>query len=449
VTSPSPALLTDLYELTMLAAYFEERMEATAVFSLFVRRLPERRNYLLACGVDAVLSFLEAMHFDQPALEYLESLRRFSPAFLRWLEDFRFTGDVSAVPEGTPLFAREPILEVSAPIGQGQLAETFVMNQVHLQTLMASKAARVVQAAQGRPVVDFGVRRMHGIDAGLKAPRAFYIAGVSATSHVAAGQLYGLPLSGTLAHSYIQAHDDEYEAFRSFARVHPDTVLLVDTYDSRQGVAKVVQLARELGPDFHVSAVRLDSGDLLEESIAARRILDDAGLTNVAIVASGNLNEDEIARLVAAGAPIASFGVGTEMGISRDVPAIDIVYKLVEYGGRGRVKLSPGKEVLPGRKQIFRIERDGLAEGDVIGRHDESLAGRPLLRPVMKNGVRLPAGVVTLADTRAHAVAEMERLPPHIRALEPARPPHQVDVSAALEADAERVRRDYAVGSGL
>ncbi len=238
----SPALFTDLYELTMLQAYFEEDMAGRAAFSLFVRRLPERRNYLLACGLEDVLAFLETLRFDEAALAYLDGLGRFSSRFLAWLRDLRFTGDVHAVPEGTPVFANEPILEIEAPIAEAQLVETFVINQVHLQTVLASKAARVVDAAAGRIVVDFGLRRIHGIDAGLKSARAFHVAGVQATSNVAAGQRYGLKVAGTMAHSYIQAHDDEYEAFRAFARLYPDTVLLVDTYDTLAGVRKVVDL---------------------------------------------------------------------------------------------------------------------------------------------------------------------------------------------------------------
>ena len=437
----SPGLLTDLYELTMLQAYFEEQMRDIAVFSLFVRRLPEHRNYLLACGLDDVLSFLEALRFDDDALTYLESLGLFSKPFLRYLQEFRFTGDVYAVPEGTPVFPPEPILEVAAPIPEAQLVEAFVMNQIHLQTVLASKAARVVEAAQGREVVDFGLRRMHGIDAGLKAARAFHIAGVSSTSNVAAGQAYGLRVAGTLAHSYIQAHDDEYEAFRAFARVYPETVLLVDTYDTLKGVRKVVDLAHELGPEFRVSAVRLDSGDLGALAFATRRILDDAGLQRVGIFASGSLNEDEIARLVAAGAPINGFGVGTDMGVSRDAPALDIAYKLVEYAGRGRLKLSPGKAILPGRKQIFRVQRDDLADHDVLGRYDDRLQGRPLLQAMMTKGARLPTSHESLDDARARARRELNRLPTRIRSLEPAQPAYRVDVSAALAAERDTLQR--------
>jgi nicotinate phosphoribosyltransferase len=441
----SPVLLTDLYELTMLQAYFEEQMREVAVFSLFVRRLPERRNYLLACGLDDVLAFLEMLRFDRAALDYLDSLGLFSKPFLRHLEQLRFTGDVYAVPEGTPVFANEPLVEVEAPIAEAQLVEAFVMNQIHMQTVLGSKAARVVAAAGGRQVVDFGLRRMHGTDAGLKAARAFHIAGVHATSNVAAGQAYGLRVAGTLAHSYIQAHDDEYEAFRAFARVYPNTVLLVDTYDTLAGVHKVVDLARELGSSFHVSAVRLDSGDLGDLAFNARRILDKAGLHRVTIFASGGLNEEEISRLVAAGAPIDGFGVGTDMGVSRDAPSLDIAYKLVEYGGRPRMKLSTGKVLLPGRKQIFRVERDGMADHDVLGRRDDQRYGRPLLRRVMAGGQRSSEGQVTLEEARMHAKAEIDRLPSRVRGLEPASPPYAVDLSPALAHDLDELRHQHRI----
>jgi nicotinate phosphoribosyltransferase len=442
----SPVLFTDLYELTMLQAYFEERMCDVAVFSLFVRRLPARRNYLLACGLDDVLAFLETLRFDEAALAYLDSLGRFSDAFLHSLAQLRFTGDVFAVPEGTPIFANEPLVEIEALISEAQLVEAFVMNQIHLQTVLASKAARVVDAARGRQVVDFGLRRTHGTDAGLKAARAFHIGGVHATSNVAAGQAYGLRVAGTLAHSYIQAHDDEYEAFRAFARLYPDTVLLVDTYDTLAGVRKVIDLARELGPRFRISGVRLDSGDLGDLAFKARRMFDDAGLQRVTIFASGGLNEDEIARLVAAGAPIDGFGVGTDMGVSRDAPSLDIAYKLVEYAGRARVKLSTGKALLPGRKQIFRVERDGMADHDVLGRRDDRQSGRALLQQVMAGGQRCPAGRVTLDQARAHARGEIDGLPPRVRRLEPASPPYAVELSPALTSDREALGRQHMSG---
>lgn len=435
----SPALLTDLYELTMLQAYFEERLVDRAVFSLFVRRLPERRNYLLACGQDEALAALERLRFDDAALRYLGSLGLFSEAFLRHLAGFRFSGDVYAVPEGTPVFANEPIMEIAAPIGEAQLVESIVMNQIHLQTMLASKAARVVRAAAGREVVDFGFRRMHGTDAALKAARAFSIAGVRATSNVAAGQAYGLKLSGTMAHSYIQAHDTEPEAFRAFAALYPGTVLLVDTYDTLDGIRRVIELVRSQG-DIRVGAVRLDSGDLSGLAVAARQLLDEAGLAAIKIFASGDLNEDRIAQLVASGVPIDAFGVGTQMGTSRDAPSLDMVYKLVEYAGRGRVKLASGKPVLPGPKQVFRVERDGVATRDVIGRRDEPSSGRPLLAPVMLAGSRI-SPPLALDEIRARARVETDRLPERLRDLEPAAPPYAVDLSATLASDRDACPR--------
>ena len=432
------ALFTDLYELTMLQAYFDEGMTGDAVFSLFVRRLPERRNFLLACGLDSVLEYLEALRFEAADITYLASLGKFSNAFLDGLRDLRFTGDVYAVPEGTPVFANEPILEIVAPLPQAQLIETFIMNQIHLQTLLASKAGRVVSAASGRSVVDFAARRIHGTDAALKAARAFYVAGAEATSNVLAGRLYGLPVSGTMAHSYVQSHESEAEAFRAFTNLYPDTVLLVDTYDTLGGVQKVIELARELGEDFRVRAIRIDSGDMAALAKKARAMFDAAGLERIGIFASGGLDEDAVAALLASGAPIDGFGVGSAMGVSRDVPDLDIAYKLCEYGGKGRVKLASGKPVLPGRKQVFRVEVGGRAVRDVIARADEELPGKPLLERVMAGGERLPAGMASVEDARRHARESVGRLPEPLRAIVPAEP-YPVTVSPALRAFQEAV----------
>jgi nicotinate phosphoribosyltransferase len=426
------ALFTDLYELTMAQAYFDEGMTDDAVFSLFVRRLPRQRNFLLACGLDSVLDYLENLHFDEDALAYLGSIGKFSDRFLAHLRDFRFSGTVYAVPEGTPVFANEPILEIVAPLSEAQIIETFVMNQIHVQTVLSSKAQRVVMAAEGRPVIDFGSRRTHGIDAALKAARAFYIGGVAATSNVLAGKVYQVPVAGTMAHSYIQAHADEREAFRRFVRLYPETVLLVDTYDTLEGVRRVIELANTLGEQFKVSAVRLDSGDLLVLSREVRGLLDQAGLGKVEIFASGGLDEDKVAQLVSSGAPIDGFGVGTSMGVSKDAPDLDIAYKLCEYAGVGRLKLSPGKPILPGRKQIFRVSENGNDMHDVVAKADEHLPGRPLLEAVMRNGERLAAGRVDLESARAHASQQIAGLPDHIRAITPAEPPYPVEVSPEL-----------------
>lgn len=426
------ALFTDFYELTMIQAYLEEGMTADSVFSLFVRRLPGRRNFLLACGLDTILDYLENLRFSERDIDWLAALDRFSPRFLDWLAGFRFTGEVRAMPEGTPFFANEPVLEISAPLPEAQLVETFVINQIHLQSVLATKAWRVVTAAAGRPVVDFGARRIHGLDAALKAARAFTIAGVSATSNVLAGRRYGIPVAGTMAHSYVQAHDDEREAFEAFIRLYPDTVLLVDTYDTLEGVRRVIELAHMPGEKFRVHAVRLDSGDLLALSLEARRLLDEAGLADVGIFASGGLDEEVIAALMNAGAPIDGFGVGTAMGVSRDAPDLDMAYKLCEYNGTGRLKLSAGKPVLPGRKQVFRV---GGAEGDerdIIARAGEALPGRPLLAPVMRGGRRLAASQVELDEARHYAQAQVARLPEAVRGLDPADPPWEVSVSPAL-----------------
>lgn len=424
-------LFTDLYELKMLEAYLREGMAGEAVFSLFVRRLPPQRNFLLACGLETVLDYLEHVRFEEADLAYLESLGFFSKRLLDSLRAFRFEGDVRAVPEGTPVFANEPILEIRAPIAQAQLVETFVTNQIHLQTLLASKAARVVLAAQGRAVVDFGARRMHGVDAALKAARAFYIAGVVSTSNVLAGQRYGLPVAGTMAHSYVQAHDDERDAFRAFAETYADTTLLVDTYDTLEGVRHVIALARELGEAFKVAAVRLDSGDLADLARQSRKLLDAAGLERVKIFASGGLDEHAVAKLVE-DAPVDAFGVGTSMGVSADKPDLDIVYKLAEYAGRGRLKLATDKPVLPGAKQVFRFERDGETVRDVIARAGEQSDGRPLLECVMRGGKRVESTRRTLAQARDHARAEIERLPASLRALEQAAHAYPVEVSASL-----------------
>lgn len=442
VTDDNVALFTDQYELAMVQAYWREEMFDDAVFSLFVRRLPDNRNYLLACGLADALRYLEELRFEQEALEHLASMDEFDEAFLRWLGDLRFTGAVRAVPEGMPLFPDEPLLEVSAPLPQAQLVETFLMNQIHHQTVVASKAARVVEAAAGGSVVDFGIRRMHGTDAGMKAARAFHVAGVTATSNVLAGRVYGVPVTGTMAHSYVQAHDSEMDAFRAFVRLYPDTILLVDTYDTLEGTRKVVELARALGDDFRVRGIRLDSGDLAELAFRTREILDEAGLDDVGIFASGGLDEYEIRKLRDRGAPIVGFGVGTGMGVSRDAPSLDIAYKLTSYAGKGRLKLSSGKGILPGRKQIFRQEEGGAVVRDILSLADEAQPGRPLMVTVMEGGVRLEPGREKLDEMRRRARVELDALPARIRSIEPANPPYEVVISPALREYRDRIAEE-------
>jgi nicotinate phosphoribosyltransferase len=433
-------LFADLYELTMLRAFGECGMEEEAVFSLFVRTMPADRNLLIACGLDDVLAKIERFRFSPADIDYLRSLGMFSRECLDGLGQFRFHGDVYAMAEGTPFFPDEPILEVVAPIGQGQILETLILNQIGLQTILASKAHRVVTAASGRQVVDFGARRAQGFDAALKGARAFAIAGVGGTSLLAAGERYGIPVVGTMAHSFIEAFASEAEAFAAMARIYPGTVLLVDTYDSLQGVRNVVALAKNLGSDCRLTGIRLDSGDLDGLSRAARAMLDEAGLGRLKIVASGGLTEARIDALVRAGAPIDIFGVGTDMSVSTDAPSLDIAYKLTEYAGVGRMKLSSLKSTMPGRKQVFRQEVDGIAVQDSLACADESCAGTPLLQQVMRRGARLSPPAAGLSAARDQAVRLIGQMPPEFRAFAPAGRAFPVVVSDRLRGKTQALR---------
>ncbi len=440
----SEALFTDLYELTMAEAYLALGMDQPAVFELFFRRLPASRNFAIAAGLADALDYLERMKFDADDLDYLRSKGLCSDALLDRLRTFRFAGDVYAVPEGTPVFPNEPVLQVVAPLLEAQLVETYLMNQIHFQSLIATKAARVVHAAAGRTVVDFGSRRAHGTDAALKVARASYLAGVSGTSNVLAGKHYGIPVFGTMAHSYVQAHADELAAFQHFAEIHPNTTLLVDTYDTLQGVRNVIALAKRLGDHLNVSAIRLDSGDLAELSIEARRMLDDAGLKHLTIFASSGLDEFEIRQLLDRGAPIDGFGVGAKLAISSDSPELDFAYKLVEYAGEPRTKLSAGKFIYPRQKQVFRQTDDHILTSDTIGLHDERLPGYPLLQPVMKQGRRLQEPL-SLDRIRSYTAQQLNLLPASLLRLDPAGEPYRVDISPTLQAQADAVHASHSV----
>ncbi|HJM76665.1 MAG TPA: nicotinate phosphoribosyltransferase [Dehalococcoidia bacterium] len=437
-SGPDSALFTDLYELRMARSYFERGMLGQAVFDLSVRSLPRERNYLVAAGLDDALRYLEDFSFSDAALQQLAEMGEFPDEIVEQFGATRFTGDVYAVPEGTPLFAGEPIIEVIAPLPEAQLVETYLLNQIHFQTAIASKGARIVEAAAGRSVADFGARRAHGTDAAIKAARALYIAGVGATSNVLASRRYGIPAAGTMAHSYVQAHDHELDAFRNFVASYPDTTLLVDTYDTTEGIRNVIRLAGELGNAFAVSAIRLDSGDLRQHAREARTMLDAAGLTAVQIIASGGLDEHSIAALVVAGAPIDGFGVGTKMDVPADAPTLDAVYKLVAYEGEGRAKLSPGKETLPGCKQVFRESEGGMITRDVLALRDEQSGGTPLLGPVMRAGHRL-LPTVSLAEARGYAERQRDTLAPELRAIERAAVAFPIEVSPQLGAEHARV----------
>lgn len=433
------ALFTDLYELTMAQAYHAEGMEDTAVFDLIFRKVPERRNFLLAGGLADALRFLAEFRFSDEELNWLRAQPGYSESFIDSLRSLRFTGDVYAVPEGTPVFPNEPLLEVIAPIAEAQLVETALVNICHFQTLALTKAARVVTAARGRAVVDFGSRRAPGNDAALSVARATYLAGGHGTSNVLAAKTFGIPAFGTMAHSYIQAHDSEAAAFDAFTHLYPETTLLVDTYDTLAGVRRVIDLKHRLGERFQVQAVRLDSGDLATLARETHRLLDEAGLRDVTIFASGGLDEYEIARLVDGGAPIDGFGVGTKLAVCADSPELDMAYKLVEYAGKGRFKLSPRKTIYPGRKQVFREIREGHFSGDTIGRFDEPLPGIPLLQPMMLGGRIKPQP--TLEESRTYLKDQLAQSAPDMLSLEAAAQPYPVRFSPTLEGDLEKLRQ--------
>ncbi|NWN82278.1 MAG: nicotinate phosphoribosyltransferase [Halomonas sp.] len=428
------SLLTDLYQLTMLQAYWAEGMQERATFSLYYRRLPTTRRFMLACGQQHAAELFTRLGFNDAQLASLADTGQFRDDFLAWLGQWRFTGDIWTLPEGTPVFENEPFMEVDAPLAEAQLLESLIMNLVQLETVIASKAVRVVLAAQGRPVMDFGLRRMHGIDAAVRGVRAYRTAGLAGTSNVLGGLRHGMPLSGTMAHSYILAHDDEAAAFAAFARHYPDTTLLVDTHDTLEGVRKVVELMRA-EPSLRVGAVRLDSGDLGQLAREARALLDAAGHPEVKIVASSGLDEWRIAALVEARAPIDVFGVGTEMGVSSDAPVIDLSYKLVEYAGTPRLKHSPGKTNLPCRKQLYRRhDAEGRYIGDTIALRDEpGIEGEALLRPMVRGGQLVQEEMALAVGARERVIDSLSRLPDALKRLEAGHGDYPVDLSPALE----------------
>lgn len=435
------ALLTDLYELTMLQAYHDEGLRGSAVFELFVRTLPARRGFLLFAGLEQALDYLENLRFTPAELAWLRGCGRFKPGFVDSLADFRFTGEVHAMREGTAFFANEPVLRVEAPIGEAQFIESRLLNLINLSSMVASKAARCVLAAPGRTLVDFGLRRAHGAEAGLLAARASYLAGFAGTATVLAGQRFGIPLFGTMAHSYVEAHAREAGAFARFAASQPDDVtLLIDTYDTEAGARKVVALAPALQRrGVRLAAVRIDSGDLAAHARAVRAILDAGGLAGVRIFASGNLDEERIAALLGAGAPIDGFGIGTRLTTAADAPALDAVYKLQRYAGLPRRKRSEGKATWPDAKQVWRChDAHGRLLRDHVGLATEAPPAAdavPLLHPVMRAGRRL-APSPPLESLRAHAAQTLARLPPALRGLEPpsAGAAHPVLISTALQA---------------
>ena len=438
------ALLTDLYQLTMLQGYVDRGMTETAVFEFFVRRLPEQRNYLIAAGLEQALSYLARLRFSEHEVEWLRQTGSFRDNLLQYLSELRFTGDVDAMPEGTVFFPNEPVLRVVAPLPQAQLVESRLINILHFQSLIASKAARCVLAAPGKQLVDFGMRRAHGSEAAILAARASYVAGFAGTATVIAKPLFDIPIFGTMAHSFIQAHDSEIEAFEHFARCHRGAiVLLIDTYDTETAARRVVELAEQLDREnIQIHSVRLDSGDLSELSHRVRGILDEGGYPDIGIFASGNIDEYELEALLAADAPIDGFGIGTSLDVSTDAPALDCVYKIQAYAGRARRKRSTGKTTLPGRKQVFRqYDDDGRLRQDILTLVEDELPGQPLLRPVMRNGRRTTA-IPSLDSLRKHTRQQLDCLTPALRSLDQ-HTDYRVQVASALEALAQRVDNNF------
>jgi nicotinate phosphoribosyltransferase len=438
---PASALLVDLYELTMGESYLAHDLaERPATFQLTCRRLPPGWGYLVAAGVEDALEFLEHLRFAPSDLARLEQTGLFGGAFLERLGRLRFSGEVRAMPEGTLFFPGEPVLEVTAPLLEGQLAETAMLNLVHASTLIASKASRCVDAAAGRTLVEFGLRRVHGGEAGLKTARASYLAGFAATSNVLAGTTLGIPVAGTMAHSFVECFEDETEAFEAYLSSYPGgSTLLIDTYDTIEGARRAARAGLALrGRGGRLGAVRLDSGDLLELSAGVREVLDEAGLPEVELFASGNLDEHEIARLIRAGAPIDGFGIGTRLGTPVEAPFLETAYKLVSFAGRPVAKLSRGKESLPGSKQVWRRRDGDRFDGDLVTLEGEPAppAAEPLLRPALRDGTRI--GRETLVAARERAAEQRAGLAPELR--EPDAATYPVEVSAGLTALAERVR---------
>ena len=441
----SLSLFTDLYELTMAQAYWQSGVTADACFSLFVRRLPTNRGYLVFAGLEDMLDALSGLSFSEGDIAQLRAVGLFDEGFLKYLAGLRFTGCARAMPEATVFFANEPVLEVTAPVIEAQVVETLLLNLFNTHTMLASKAARVVEAADSRTVVDFAARRTQGIDAAIKLARAAYIAGSAGTSNVLAAGRYGIPAVGTMAHSFITSFDSEMEAFASYAASFPDnSTFLVDTYDTKEGIRNAIAVARRMREQGHeLNAVRLDSGDLLELSLEARAMLDAAGMQNVQVLASGGLDEFQIENLLREGAAIDGFGVGTNVGTSADYPWLDCVYKMVEYDGKPTMKLSEDKETLVGAKQVFRsADADGMYAGDLIGCANEPAPDgtEAFLSGVMKDGKRLQ-DASSLDGLRERCSRELERLPAHYRRI---RSPgeYPVAVSDTLLARQQRVKKD-------
>jgi nicotinate phosphoribosyltransferase len=446
----APELVTDLYELTMAGSYFREGMFDEATFSLFIREYPPNRAYFGSAGLEDLIEIITRLRFNDASIKFLDASGRFAPAFLDYLREFSFTGSIRAIPEGRIFFCQEPIVEVTAPIIQGQLLETLIINVIQLETMIATKAARCVHAAQGRGLIDFSLRRTQGVDAGMKAARASYLAGFLGTSNVLAGKVYGIPTFGTMAHSYITSFKHEMDAFLAFINAFPEnSVLLVDTYDTLCGAEKAIRVAKLLQAQGRkLSGIRLDSGDMVRLSKKVRIMLREAGFPDVKILASGNLDEFRIQEMLQDGAEIDVFAVGTRMGVSADAPYLDIAYKLVEYGGRPILKLSSGKKTWVGKKQVYRYcdEHGRMKEDQLCLLSEHNFAAEPLLEILVADGkrVRPPESIETVKERFAR---ERESLPSQYREIKPnttypvtiSNPLREVDQRVVSEREKEEI----------
>jgi len=436
------ALFTDLYELTMAASYYDHGMFEPATFSLFIRKYPTSRRYFISAGLADVLDYLKDLKFASDDLNYLEETGLFKPGFLSYLEKFRFTGDVFAIPEGRLFFVNEPIIEITAPLIESQIVETFIINAINLQVMIATKASRCVHVAWPRKLVDFSLRRTHGIDAGMKVARASFIGGFEGTSNVLAGKIYGIPIFGTMAHSFVISFEKEIDAFRAFAQSFPENVvLLVDTYDTVSGTVKAAEVGREMAlKGQKLKGVRLDSGDIAHLSREVRKILKRTGLRETTIFASGAFDEYKIQRILDQAGDIDSFGVGTKMGVSADAPYLDMAYKLVKYAGRPVLKLSPEKITLASEKQIFRFTTSkGKLKRDVIGlREDKLEGGEPLLNRVMTRG-KVISEFSDLFHIQKVFLDEFSKLDFKLKSLEKKETEYRVSLSPRLKSLQSRI----------
>ncbi len=415
VDKKSMSLLTDLYELTMAQSYFNAGMNHTAVFDFFVRRV-KNRSYMVSAGLEQVLFYLENIKFSDEDIAYLKHTGEFSDDFLQYLKNFRFSGEVYAADEGELLFENEPFVRVEAPLIEAQIVETFIINTMQISILVATKALRCYSVARKTALVDFGLRRAHGTDAGMKAARSAYIGGFAGTSNVLAGKIFDIPIFGTMAHSFILAHDSEKEAFEHFAKTYPEnSIFLVDTFDTIKGVKNAVDTVKKIGLD-KFKGIRLDSGDIEVLAKESRKILDAAGFCDAMIFVSGGLNEYKIEELLDKDAPVDGWGVGTELVVSADVPYLDCAYKLVEYNDVAKMKLSTGKITLPSKKQIFRKYRNGKILKDTIGLHDEKIEGTPLLKHYMSKG-KIIKEIPDLQSIKMKTVESFDTLPPDLKSL--------------------------------